>query len=250
MSSPTTPPEKFEALDIKSLKQYEKSGAQASLSQDIDVVEWGNEVLLRGPDVFVGGSDRSGDRYSCYILVSSTGKSRYVGMTCDLRRRLRQHNKEIKGGARATSRGGPWRYAAVLSGFVDHHEALTAEWRLKRLGRSGRGPAAVLQGLSALLEGCSHSTEGVRSWTSSSRYDFRSSGLCIHVLEEISALAPRLVGASEGVGWVCKTVETIDPFEVLLEKPVAVFRPETPSREPVQRKRPKANNRKKKRWHS
>lgn len=204
--------------------------------------EFGASQDLCATGAVVGeSSDRSGDRFSCYILVSSTGKSRYVGMTCDLRRRLRQHNKEIKGGARATSRGGPWRYAAVISGFVDHHEALTAEWRLKRLGQAGRGPVAVLKGLSALLKGCLHSTEGVRSWTSSSRYDFRSSGLCLHVLRDLAALAPGLVGAVEGVGWVCMTVEAVDPLEVLREMPVSVFRPELPSREPVRRK---------KRWHS
>ena len=36
-----------------------------------------------------------------YLLVSTSGNT-YVGATVDLNRRLRQHNKEIKGGAVAT----------------------------------------------------------------------------------------------------------------------------------------------------
>ena len=36
-----------------------------------------------------------------YLLVSTKGNT-YVGATVDLNRRLRQHNKEIKGGAHAT----------------------------------------------------------------------------------------------------------------------------------------------------
>jgi predicted GIY-YIG superfamily endonuclease len=218
--------------------------------QDFDNVEWGNEEVISGPGAFVGGSDRTADRYSCYILSSCTGKSRYVGMTCDLARRLRQHNKEIKEGARATSRGGPWKYAAVISGFVDHHEALTAEWRLKRLGRTGRGAVAVLQGLSVLLNACLQSTGGVWSWTSSSRYDLRSSGLCLHVISDLATIVPGLVSAAEGVGWMCMTAECVDPSAVLDNMPVALFRPEAPSREPEPRKRPKATNRRKKRWHT
>ncbi len=219
-------------------------------SDDPDVAEWGNEEVITGPGAFVGGSDRTSDRFSCYILSSSSGKSRYVGMTCDLARRIRQHNKELKGGARATARGGPWKYAAVISGFVDHHEALTAEWRLKRLGRSGRGAVAVLQGLSALLNGCLRSAGGICSWTSSSRYDLRSSGLCLHVLDDLARLAPGLAAAAEGVGWLCRRVESVDPRDVLDNMPVALFRPEVPSREPTPKKRPKASDRRKKRWHS
>jgi predicted GIY-YIG superfamily endonuclease len=36
-------------------------------------------------------------------LLESTNQSTYVGATVDLTKRLRQHNKEIKGGAVATS---------------------------------------------------------------------------------------------------------------------------------------------------
>lgn len=56
----------------------------------------------------------------------------YVGMTCDLKRRLRQHNGELVGGARRTTSGRPWKVLATVSGFADIRAALRAEWRVKR----------------------------------------------------------------------------------------------------------------------
>ena len=73
-----------------------------------------------------------------YLLVSTSGNT-YVGATVDLNRRLRQHNKEIKGGACATSvkvaQGQTWVRAAHVSGFPDWQAALQFEWRWKHLSR-------------------------------------------------------------------------------------------------------------------
>jgi structure-specific endonuclease subunit SLX1 len=73
-----------------------------------------------------------------YLLVSTNGNT-YVGATVDLERRLRQHNKEIKGGAHATgikvSQGETWERAAHVSGFPDWKAALQFEWRWKHLSR-------------------------------------------------------------------------------------------------------------------
>lgn len=73
-----------------------------------------------------------------YLLLSSNG-STYVGATVDLERRLRQHNKEIKGGAVATTskidQGQVWIRAAHVAGFPDWQAALQFEWRWKQLSR-------------------------------------------------------------------------------------------------------------------
>lgn len=73
-----------------------------------------------------------------YLLISTSGNS-YVGATVDLERRLRQHNKEIKGGAHATgvkvAQGETWNRAAHVSGFPDWQAALQFEWRWKHLSR-------------------------------------------------------------------------------------------------------------------
>jgi len=73
-----------------------------------------------------------------YLLVSSDNAT-YVGATVDLDRRLRQHNKEIKGGAHATGskveKGEIWTRACHVSGFPDWPAALQFEWRWKQLSR-------------------------------------------------------------------------------------------------------------------
>ncbi|MEX0598508.1 MAG: GIY-YIG nuclease family protein, partial [Candidatus Paceibacterota bacterium] len=73
-----------------------------------------------------------------YLLTSSNNAT-YVGATVDLDRRLRQHNKEIKGGAHATgakvSKGETWTRALHIEGFPDWPAALQFEWRFKQLSR-------------------------------------------------------------------------------------------------------------------
>jgi predicted GIY-YIG superfamily endonuclease len=73
-----------------------------------------------------------------YLLVSTSGAT-YVGATVDLDHRLRQHNKEIKGGAVATSmrvlRGETWRRHCYVSGFPTWQSALQFEWRWKQIHR-------------------------------------------------------------------------------------------------------------------
>ena len=73
-----------------------------------------------------------------YLLLSSDNYT-YVGATVDLDRRLRQHNKEITGGATATgsrvSKGESWIRVAHVEGFPDWQAALQFEWRWKQITR-------------------------------------------------------------------------------------------------------------------
>ena len=73
-----------------------------------------------------------------YLLLSSDNAT-YVGATVDLDRRLRQHNKEIKGGAFATGskveKGENWVRACHVAGFPTWSAALQFEWRWKQLSR-------------------------------------------------------------------------------------------------------------------
>jgi structure-specific endonuclease subunit SLX1 len=74
-----------------------------------------------------------------YLLVTHTLSNTYVGATVDLDRRLRQHNREIKGGAHATSirvqKGEVWRRHCYVSGFPNWQAALQFEWRWKQISR-------------------------------------------------------------------------------------------------------------------
>jgi structure-specific endonuclease subunit SLX1 len=72
-------------------------------------------------------------------LLESSDHATYVGATVNLDRRLRQHNKEIKGGAHATSakvaKGEIWQRVCYVKGFPDWNAALQFEWRWKQLSR-------------------------------------------------------------------------------------------------------------------
>jgi structure-specific endonuclease subunit SLX1 len=63
----------------------------------------------------------------------------YIGATVDLDHRLRQHNKELVGGAQATSiqveRGGKWERVCHVRNFPSWNACLQFEWRWKQLSR-------------------------------------------------------------------------------------------------------------------
>lgn len=60
----------------------------------------------------------------------------YVGMTNDIFKRLRQHNGEVTGGAKYTSKRKGWYPVLIIDGFKDMKSAMQCEWRLKR-GKKG-----------------------------------------------------------------------------------------------------------------
>lgn len=107
--------------------------------------------------------------YLCYCLaqdgVVAGGHARgraatYVGCTNNFRRRLRQHNAEICGGARCTTAarraGAVWIAVYVAEGFVDNHEALSFEWHWKaqtrRLMRQRGAPSDPVRRRSVALD--------------------------------------------------------------------------------------------------
>lgn len=71
-------------------------------------------------------------RHLIYLLQSMSNPRRtYVGYTVDLQHRLRQHNGELVGGAKATRSGRPWRVVGYLTGFPTASLALQFEWRVQ-----------------------------------------------------------------------------------------------------------------------
>lgn len=123
----------------------------------------------------------------CYILRNTDEKYKrrtYNGSTNNLKRRIRQHNEEIKGGARATKgKGGKWEYCAILYGFHDHINALSCEWRIKcPSGRPGKrvakynGPEGRVRSLNEVLS--------VKKWTSRCEVENSEMILYLEVLKE------------------------------------------------------------------
>jgi structure-specific endonuclease subunit SLX1 len=82
--------------------------------------------------------------YYCYILNNNTEKYNnrtYVGSTNNPKRRIRQHNREISGGAKSTKYCNEWMYCVLLSGFPDKINMLQCEWTIKHkkyYGKEGR----------------------------------------------------------------------------------------------------------------
>ena len=67
--------------------------------------------------------------YYCYILQSIEHPTRtYVGFTTNPTRRIRQHNREIVGGAKRTFKHYPWTIICLITGFHDKRSALQFEW--------------------------------------------------------------------------------------------------------------------------
>ena len=86
--------------------------------------------------------------YLVYLLKSDN--LTYIGMTNDFFRRWRQHNGEIKGGAKHTTRRGiNWYPICIVDGFQTMKEAMQCEWKIKsrrsklaRKFRGGKGKSA------------------------------------------------------------------------------------------------------------
>lgn len=74
----------------------------------------------------------------CYCLQSNS-KCTYIGSTIDPDRRLRQHNRELAGGAKATGRAEGWKRICCVTGFPDERSALQFEWKWKHSSKKKRG---------------------------------------------------------------------------------------------------------------
>lgn len=84
--------------------------------------------------------------WSIYLLRSE--RWTYVGATTDITRRIRQHNREIAGGAWATAKAaGTWQVVICITGFKTKREALRWEALVKRRARGITARTAAMKGL-------------------------------------------------------------------------------------------------------
>ncbi|KAJ6315536.1 hypothetical protein OIU78_018918 [Salix suchowensis] len=74
--------------------------------------------------------------WSVYLILSTNHPVKtYVGVTTNFSRRLKQHNGELKGGAKASRAGRPWICACLIHGFIDRSEACEFESKWKSFSR-------------------------------------------------------------------------------------------------------------------
>ncbi len=90
-------------------------------------------------------------KFLCYVLCSPSSNRTYVGITNNLHRRLRQHNGEILGGAKATRGKGPWNVAMTIHGFQDKVQVMQFEWAVKH-SRSKKGRTGAERRLSQIVD--------------------------------------------------------------------------------------------------
>lgn len=98
----------------------------------------------------------------CYILFNNIDNRTYVGYTNNPKRRIRQHNGELKGGAVYTTNAKKhsrhsmtWSFLAlVMSSDMEFTKnvALSAEWHIKRVKKGGQRMFGTLGRLQSLYE--------------------------------------------------------------------------------------------------
>jgi predicted GIY-YIG superfamily endonuclease len=100
-------------------------------------------------------------RFTVYMIHA--GNKTYIGYTVCQKRRLRQHNKELKGGARATRVASGWQYFCTLSSADwTSVRAQQVEWIAKHPTRQRKCPAkyrGVHGRVASLIDLCSHVPE-------------------------------------------------------------------------------------------
>ena len=119
----------------------------------------------------------------CYLIRN--GNLTYNGSTNNLKRRLRQHNGEIKGGAKYTSQiKGGWEYYCIMCGFPDKINTLQCEWRWKHCnGKPGKrekqhcGVHGRIKGLNQVLS--------LERWTNQSIHENKNIKFKLYILKDV-----------------------------------------------------------------
>jgi predicted GIY-YIG superfamily endonuclease len=81
------------------------------------------------------------NNYVLYLLYHPNKNRTYLGITNNPKRRWRQHNGEIKGGAKATSallKYGKW-IPVCISPMENKNQALSYERKIKNMRRKAKG---------------------------------------------------------------------------------------------------------------
>ena len=119
--------------------------------------------------------------YLVYILKSQN--LTYVGMTNNFCRRIKQHNKLLKGGAKYTQKSDNWYPICIIDGFTSKSEAMKCEWKIKskknKIARKFYGDIGRIKYLNLLLQG--------KKWTSTSE-NICDQNLIIYIRDEYNNL--------------------------------------------------------------
>ncbi len=88
-----------------------------------------------------------------YFYIIRNKNSTYAGVSPDPTRRLRQHNGEIKGGAKYTTSKGPgWEHICLVKGFQDKIQSMQFEWAVKHV--PPRNAGGIINRIQKLFSVC------------------------------------------------------------------------------------------------
>lgn len=124
----------------------------------------------------------------CYILrcIDINHKNlTYNGKTNDLLRRIRQHNGEISGGAKAT-RGKKWEFYAIMFGFPNESNCMSCEYKIKKPTASKRRPAKYC-GVNGRILGLNEVLV-CNKWTSKCTVENKDSNFKLFLTDDVSDL--------------------------------------------------------------
>ena len=93
------------------------------------------------------------NNYIVYLLYNTCNNKTYLGITNNSKRRIRQHNGEIKGGAKYTNAfkgDGCWKYYLKIFN-LNKSQALSIERTAKNLRKRAKGKTPIEKRLDVLL---------------------------------------------------------------------------------------------------
>lgn len=107
------------------------------VSQTFRSIKPHNTITSKSEPPVVSSSPSISSASWCVYLILSTNVplKTYVGVTNNFSRRLKQHNGELKGGAKASRAGRPWVCACLIQGFMDKSKAYAFESKWKICSR-------------------------------------------------------------------------------------------------------------------
>jgi predicted GIY-YIG superfamily endonuclease len=112
--------------------------------------------------------------YYCYLITN--GKNTYNGYTVDLYRRLRQHNGEIKGGAKSTRNKGLWKYILYITcnEWTCISDAMKYEYLMKYPTRKKPRPTCyqgIVGRINSIKEICNHNNQNLILYIDNDYYE-------------------------------------------------------------------------------
>jgi predicted GIY-YIG superfamily endonuclease len=164
-----------------------------SCNEYINIIYGRNTIITLEKPIQITNIEKK-ENWFCYLLRNKNPEYQnltYNGSTNDPKRRLRQHNKEIKGGARFTSRtNGGWEFYCLMVGFPNHVNTLQCEWRWKHCtGKPGPRPKCYcsvhgrISGLNEVLH--------LDHWTSKSIEHNHVSTFKLYIVKDVQHLINR-----------------------------------------------------------